>query len=82
MANTTEPKTTSTDPLDDEKVDERETSKVLGVKVKTLQGWRAQQIGPRYYKIGSRVLYRRADLRAFLEGCAVEPRTLGGADAR
>jgi len=70
-------------PLDDaELLDEREASKELRIAIKTLQGWRGRQIGPRYFRISNRIRYRRADLRAFLEGCAVEPRTTGGADAR
>lgn len=33
----------------------------------TMQWWRAKGRGPKYLKIGRRVVYRRCDLRAYVE---------------
>lgn len=42
---------------------------ILGVAVPTLRNWRWRGEGPRYRKIGKRLVrYVRADLLAFLEG--------------
>ena len=38
----------------------------LGLSVKTLANWRVSGAGPQFIKLGSRVLYNRADLEAFL----------------
>jgi DNA-binding transcriptional MerR regulator len=45
----------------------------LGVSPYTLDKWRHLGIGPRYYKIGNRVFYRREDLRDFLKTRGCEP---------
>ena len=34
---------------------------------RTLSDWRYKRVGPRYAKIGGRVLYRLSDLRAYVE---------------
>lgn len=39
----------------------------------TLSTWRYLGKGPRYYKVGRRVVYRRSDLDAWLEAHAVTP---------
>ncbi len=39
----------------------------------TLATWRWQGRGPRYTKYGNRVLYRGADLNAFLDSRIVDP---------
>ena len=39
----------------------------------TLRVWRCKGRGPRYHKIGGRVVYLGADLNRFLDGCAVDP---------
>ncbi len=36
---------------------------------RTLDKWRTQGRGPRWVKIGSKVLYERADLDAYREAC-------------
>lgn len=52
-------------------VDERETAAILNVEVGTLRNWRSLGKGPRYRKIGGRLVrYHRADLAAFAEGAA------------
>jgi hypothetical protein len=53
-------------------LDERAAAEVLDCSIKTLQGWRQRRVGPRYYKISSRVKYSLDDLREYLKGCAVE----------
>lgn len=49
-------------------IDERETAAILNVEVGTLRNWRSLGKGPRYRKIGGRLVrYHRADLAAFAE---------------
>ena len=47
---------------------------------------RSRGEGPRYHRVGRRVLYLGADLNAFLDGCAVDPTSgpgrAGRAEAR
>ena len=38
--------------------------------------------GPRYHKVGKRVLYRGSDLNAFLDSCVIEPASSRGGVAR
>lgn len=48
-------------------VDEREAARILDVNVNTLRNWRAIGKGPRFRKIGLRMVrYLRADLVAFI----------------
>lgn len=47
-------------------VDEHEAAAILSTAVRTLRNWRALRKGPRYRKIGARMVrYHRADLAAF-----------------
>jgi hypothetical protein len=46
---------------------------VLGISPGTLRNMRSQAKGPAYYRVGKRIVYRRADLNAFLSSCRVEP---------
>ena len=49
-------------------IDETHAAAILGVSRKTLLNWRTLRKGPRYRKIGARLVrYRRADLVAFIE---------------
>lgn len=41
-------------------------SQMLGVPVDTLYGWRHRGQGPRGYRVGRHVRYRRADVEAWL----------------
>lgn len=43
-------------------------SRMLGIPVDTLDGWRHRGEGPRGYRIGRHVRYRRAAVEAWLEG--------------
>ena len=48
---------------------DREAAAILGISVKTLANWRWRGEGPRFRKIGKRMVrYSRADLEAFIEG--------------
>lgn len=52
-------------------VDECEAAEILSTAVRTLRNWRSLRKGPRFRKIGSRLVrYHRADLTAFIEGGA------------
>jgi predicted DNA-binding transcriptional regulator AlpA len=49
-------------------IDEKEAAAILAVAVTTLRNWRALKQGPRYQKLGSRMVrYSRADLAAFIK---------------
>ena len=45
-----------------------ELSEMLGIPIDTLYGWRHRGEGPRGYRIGRHVRYRRAVVEAWLEG--------------
>ncbi len=50
---------------------EAETAETLHVAIRTLRNWRALRKGPRFRKIGQRLVrYHRADVAAFAEGGA------------
>lgn len=49
-------------------VDENQAAAILGASVQTLRNWRWADKGPRYRKVGQRLVrYHRADLAAFIE---------------
>ena len=52
-----------------------ETAEVLRVPVRTLYVWRGAGRGPRSYRVGKHVLYRRADVEAWLEEQCVSAST-------
>ena len=52
----------------------RETARYLGVSEVFIKKRRRLGTGPRFYRIGGRVIYKRADLDAFLQAHVVEPR--------
>jgi excisionase family DNA binding protein len=59
----------------------KEASIFLKVSIQTLNRWMAQDRGPKYYKVGVLVRYRKTDLAAFLEKCPTgggSPVTIGG----
>lgn len=45
-----------------------ESAPVIGVKPKTLEGWRVSGKGPAFCKIGRAVTYRLVDLLSFRDG--------------
>jgi excisionase family DNA binding protein len=59
-----EPGPGAADP--DQKFARPEAAKYLGISARTLEGWAVRGGGPRMLKLGSRVVYRRRDLDAWL----------------
>lgn len=45
----------------------------MGVSVSLLRKWRFSGCGPKYYKVGRRVIYRRSDCDEFLASRAIHP---------
>jgi excisionase family DNA binding protein len=54
---------TETEPL----MTPQEVADFLAMPVLTLQTWRAKRTGPRVYRVGRHVRYRREDVEAWLE---------------
>ncbi|MGW0035734.1 helix-turn-helix transcriptional regulator [Gordonia sp. NPDC003376] len=59
--------------MDNETLDGAAAARVLNTTPGTLATYRYLNKGPKYYKIGRRVVYRRSDLDAWLEAHAVNP---------
>lgn len=55
-----------------EVVDVREAARRLGVSKSHLDKMRMQRSGPRYSKLGHRVVYRLSDLERWLDNTRVE----------
>lgn len=53
------------------KLDNDEAADFLGLKPNTLEVWRTKKKGPKYSKIGSRVLYDISDLEEFFASRSV-----------
>jgi predicted DNA-binding transcriptional regulator AlpA len=54
-------------------VDDTEASAILGVARQTLRNWRNLRKGPRYIKIGARIVrYNVDDLREFIRKQTIE----------
>lgn len=49
----------------------QEVERIYGLSARTLANYRSQKVGPKYYKCGHRVIYRIADLDAYMEEHAV-----------
>jgi len=54
-------------------LDENEAAKLLCLSPSTLKKWRRTRRGPRYYRLGSAVRYKREDLEAFVSESAENP---------
>ncbi|WP_243545795.1 helix-turn-helix transcriptional regulator [Pseudodesulfovibrio tunisiensis] len=54
-------------------LDTKEAAEVLRVSAGTLEVWRCIGRGPRYFKIGRRVLYKQHDLEEYVNSCGVRP---------
>ncbi len=52
----------------DDLVTTAEAAELLKVQMNTLAVWRLHGRGPRFYKLGRSVRYRRSDLAAYLGG--------------
>jgi uncharacterized protein YjcR len=53
------------------KLNTKEAAEFLGVKPNTLEVWRTKKKGPKYSKIGSRVLYDINDLEEYFTSRSV-----------
>jgi excisionase family DNA binding protein len=51
----------------------REASAYLGCSESVMRLWRSQGQGPRYFRAGKLIRYRRADLDAWIEARLCEP---------
>jgi Helix-turn-helix domain len=58
-------------------LDQAQLAERWHVSPRTLEQWRWRGTGPRYLKLGGRVLYRLADIEAF-EGCVSNVVEIGG----
>lgn len=58
--------------IEKQKLNTEEAAEVLGVKPNTLEIWRCKHKGPRYAKIGTRVIYDKADLDEYFEAHRIE----------
>jgi hypothetical protein len=54
-------------------IDVKAAAAHLGICPRTLDNWRSQSRGPRYIRVGRRVVYRLADLECYLDACSVVP---------
>jgi excisionase family DNA binding protein len=52
-----------------------EAAELLRTPVATLRFWRHCNTGPRSFRLGRRVLYRRDDLRAWITDCLDQGRS-------
>jgi hypothetical protein len=52
-----------------------EVSRRYGIQISKLRQWHSsrRKSGPRYCQVGNRVLYKPADIEAFIEAHAVDP---------
>jgi hypothetical protein len=55
-----------------QKLNTVEAAAYLGLQPNTLEIWRCRHRGPRYSKLGARVVYDRDDLEAFFTAKAIE----------
>ena len=52
------------------KLNPEEAAAFLGVKSSTLAAWRHKKTGPRYAKLGSKVMYDQNDLETWFFSCS------------
>ena len=51
----------------------KEAARVIGVSESALRLWKRQRRGPRYYRAGRLVRYRKSDLDTWIEKQSCEP---------
>jgi hypothetical protein len=54
-------------------IDEHGAAALLGIAPATLRNLRSQGRGPRYYRVGRRIIYRPRDVERYLDAHAVDP---------
>jgi len=52
---------------------EEAAADICHAKKQTMRAWRVRRIGPPFYKLNGRVLYKREDLEAWIESRRVVP---------
>lgn len=58
--------------------DPKQAAEFLKIDVRTLEGWRARAIGPKFLRYSSRcVRYKKHDLMQWLDSCAVDTAEAG-----
>jgi predicted DNA-binding transcriptional regulator AlpA len=62
------------DTQQDQFLDTAQAAHLIGYSKSTLEWWRGEGRGPRYYKMSGRVRYRQADLAAWMNLGLVETR--------
>jgi excisionase family DNA binding protein len=65
----------TTDHRETELLTITEAADLLRAPVATLRYWRHRNIGPHSFRLGRRVLYRREDLRTWIDGRHSQPDT-------
>lgn len=60
-------------PVLDDCMDKTETAREMRVSARTLDRWWSERIGPPRIKVGAKVFYRRAAVRAWIEEQEVVP---------
>lgn len=55
-----------------QKLNTSEAAEYLGIRPNTLEVWRCKHKGPRYAKLGARVVYDIDDLNDFFKGRRIE----------
>jgi len=58
-------------PIPDSLMTENEVAKYLKVSVASIRRWRLVQRGPKFFKFGSLVRYRREDVERWISACPV-----------
>jgi predicted DNA-binding transcriptional regulator AlpA len=57
---------------------EIEAARILGLKRQTLANWRGKMKGPKYVKLGGRIVYKISDLEDFLNRNTIDPEAGNG----
>lgn len=55
-----------------QRLNTREAAQYLGIRPGTMEVWRSLGRGPRFCKIGARVVYNITDLDEYAQSCVVE----------
>ena len=63
-------------------VNTKQAAEILGLKPNTLEIWRCHKKGPRFKKLGRRILYDLTDLEDFAASCTVETSPFSKRDIR
>lgn len=63
-------------------VNTKQAAEILGLRPNTLEIWRCHKKGPKYVKLGRRILYDLGDLEEFTASCTVETRPITSRDIR